>query len=165
MKIHNELKEINDLSTKIEIKVLEAAKKLANRVIELFSGAPKVIGVLNMKATDRDSETLIILPESEKTFLEILLMKAIINSQYNRFSNKIILIKKELFKNNGLDIANAKGSEEAIESVCKFICTTTGNFITCGVMNWSAADNSDYIELWGNCSYDNKTLPVLELQD
>lgn len=163
--IHAELSQINDLQNAIELKAAAAAKKLAAKVLELFSdGANRGFNLLQMKATQRDEEGKV-MPDSGETFLEIILMKAVASSQYGRFSNKIFLVSKEHFKNAGLDINDAKGSEEALESVCRFICKQTANFITCGVLDWIPADNSNHAQFWGNCSYDDKTLPVLELQN
>jgi hypothetical protein len=161
---HHELKQIHALSNFIESHATAGMKKLSAEVIKLFSrNTNRGLNLLQMKVADRDAEGKM-LPESGQTFLETIFTKAMYDSQDLKQSGKFFYINKEHFKNAGLDMEDDEGSYRSLESTCKFICEQTNDYITCGISKWHVADNPNYIQFWGRCSYTEKTLPVLETQ-
>lgn len=163
--IHNEIGEIDRLLHQAEAETLRAAKILSREILNLFPDElPKKI--LQLNAIDEDAK------EDEPlkaTFLEVILMKAITDSQRRiRFSSGFVLVSNTELQNIGLSTTSENKGETGskLASACAEITRVTGSFLLCNFVQWGLGEKyPDVVEFAANCNFLEKTIPIPELQD
>jgi len=161
--IHNEIGSIDRLLHQAEAETLRAAKILSKEILNLFPNKlPKKL--LESPAIDEQCRKEELL---NRTFLEVVLMRAIRESQYpTRFSSGFLVVSNTALQNIGLSTAfqNLEETGKELDLVCAEINRVTELFIFCNFTKWVVADKDPNVaEFSVNCNFLEKTIPTPEL--
>jgi|GEM_PF-4061026 len=165
--IHENLKIIVEMSNNLEKIVLKTAQIFSFDILSIFEGksSQQLLtvaarnSVINLKSNEY---------HLEYSFLEAILSKGVVESQnWQRFSSNYFWILKSDLEKKGLWNMNLslEENEARLETTCQDIVTGTKEFITCGVMGSLPLLKLEYVELWANCNFAEKELPVFERQE
>ncbi len=163
--VENDIGDIKQLIAKAESQTLRVAQILARDVLELLpEGLAREL--FKLPAVGYFEETQNPGFNPKQTAVDLILLKAIKDSWTDcNFTNCFLTISKTDLQNIGLSVVpeNKDKTIEILESLCNAMTRGTKQFITCGFMSWGSDKYPDYVQLWANCDFLNKTIPAPEM--
>ncbi len=161
--IADEITEIVKLSNEAETKTLLAAKKLSEKILNLFQNG-LLKNLLQMPAVENTEEIGHTALFPKRTFLEVALMKAVSDSQKKvRFSSHFVIVDNTELQNIGIStmLGNRVKSTSQLDEACAEISRITGMFIFCGFVQWGIGEKfPDHAQFTVNCNFLEKTIPA-----
>ncbi|MDB5255065.1 MAG: hypothetical protein JWL92_441 [Candidatus Nomurabacteria bacterium] len=165
--IHQELETINNLQSQLRVTILETAKIIGGEVLVLIPDE-QTRRFLQVRATEDPLEAAKTeLHSMQRTFLDIILMRSITDSQNESlFGNMFIYIDKQDLQNAGFE---TKGMPEdniyPLKQACRVLTVATDRFIIADPLHWSSPPHWEFVCLHAICDFTKKALPILESQN